>query len=101
MVEQHSNPDYLETMIARELVIRDAISESCRVWIQTGNRKPMKDQDAVHFYYRLFFASKMLRWIRSGDLQCHSKTQNEFLTWLLIDSWPLLCVDLWKSELGD
>lgn len=86
-------------MIVKELVIRDAISKSCREWIETGNLMPMRDEDAKHFYYRLHYGDKLLRWVRSGDCYYPSKSSNQILQWVLIDSWPEISVELWKSDL--
>jgi len=97
----HENPSALAAMIAREPVIRDAISESCREWIQSGDLKPMTVDDAHYFYDRLDYGEKMIRWLRSDDLRCPSKTANEVLMWLVVDSWELVCLPLWKQDLTD
>jgi len=98
---RQQNPAALAAMIAKEPVIRDAISESCRAWIETGNLKAMNDENAHYFFDRLDYGEKMLRWIRSADFQCPAKSANEILHWLLIDSWDLVCHSLWKNDLLD
>lgn len=88
-------------MIAKEIVIRDAISESCRAWIQSGSLPPMDDRLARYFFDRLRFGDKLLLWLRSGGWKCPPFSTNELLEWILIDSWPPISFELWKSELID
>jgi hypothetical protein len=98
---RQQNAAALGDMIAREPVIRDAISEICTEWIETGKLNWIKDEDAQYFYDRLYYGEKMGLWLRSGDFQSHSKSADEILGWLLIDSWELVCLPLWKNELLD
>src|SRR5580704_16886038 len=79
------NPDLVELAIAKEPVIRDAISQICRAWIQTGEPMRMQDETFRYFLYRLLYASKVLVWLKSGGCQV-PKTETDILHWLLIDS---------------
>lgn len=100
MSAAREHPEIAAAIIARELAIRDAISESCRVWIETGNLQPMDDQDARYFFDRLKYGEKVLLWIRSGDF-LWPKASNELLTFLLIDSWDYITSLMWLSDLSD
>lgn len=95
------NPDHVSAILAREFGIRDAISQSCRAWIDTGNLPVMDDDEAKYFCDRLKCGETMIRWLRSGGLRCDGKTPNEVLTWLLVESWESVCFPLWKNELQD
>lgn len=99
MTVARDNQNSVAAMLTREPLIRDAISESCRVWIETGDLAAMDDKDAIYFFDRLQHGEKLLRWLLSGDCQCPNKTPNEILSWLLIDCWPVLGVSLWKDDL--
>lgn len=91
---------FASAMIAKELVIRDAISESCRVWILTGNLEAMLDEAAYYFFQRLRYGEKLIRWLRSGPIS-YGKSSNDALSWLLIDSWVCVSLPMWLDDLRD
>lgn len=89
---------FAAAMRAKEIAIRDAISESCREWIATGNLPAMEDKDAYHFFQRLHYGEKLIRWLRSEPVS-YGKSANDALYWLLIDSWDYVSFPMWMDDL--
>src|SRR5205809_6685894 len=96
---QDHQAEFASSKITREVEIRDAISQSCRVWIQTGFFPAMSSDDAFYIYFRLFYAHCFSEWLLSFGARFHSKKPDDLLDWLLIDSWSQMFVSQWKSRL--
>jgi hypothetical protein len=84
--------------IARESVLRGAISESCVEWITNGRLPLMSSADALLFYDRIFYGFAF------GELLAKSGfswpgSEADLLRWLLIDSWERISCLLWKWDL--
>ncbi len=91
--------EYRASRIARELVIRDAISQSCMEWIDTGSL-PLMDRETALFVYERFSYGHLL-----GEMMLNTgieSTSNEryTLAWLLLDSWLFVSFALWQYDLS-
>jgi hypothetical protein len=91
---------YASAILAKEPVIRDAISKSLEVWIQTG-QVILADEDLPYFVDRMKTASRLCSWLKSGNCVPFEKSSNEILEWLLIHSWPEIGVALWADNFRD
>ena len=90
---------YLAARIAREPVIRDAISESCLEWIALRPLPKMDRETAVFLWERFEYANRFGQWLCKSGAECLGKSVDEVLQWLLIDSWTQVSILYWKNDL--
>ena len=97
MTEQSQTVEFVAARITREHLIRESISESCRVWVRHNSWRMMNRQDALFVWERVAYAYKFGEWLHNR-VECRSMSENEILLWLLIDSWVHVCADSWKWD---
>jgi hypothetical protein len=99
MIAEDEKPHYRAARIARETVIRSAISESCAEWIARRPLPNMDPETAVFLWERFEYAKRFGQWLRRSGADCVEKTVDDVLTWLLIDSWMQVSLAQWKQDL--
>lgn len=89
--------DYFAARIAREPLIRDAISQSCEEWV-AGRQTKMDTEAAMFFADRFFYAYGLGVWLRDNEFQTAQSEQNVLL-WLLNGAWGKVSVARWVFDL--
>ena len=95
-----SKADYFAARIAREIEIRDAISESCMEWIVGTRMIPADFEQGFFFWDRFYYAHAFGYWLREQGFRLREKTAPNVLAWLLVDCWSEVHVYRWKSDLA-
>jgi hypothetical protein len=99
MIPEDEKPHYRAARIAREIVIRKAISESCVEWIAGRPLPYMDPETAVFLWERFEHAKRFGQWLRRSGVDCVERTADDVLAWLLIDSWTQVSLAQWKQDL--
>jgi len=74
--------------IAKELQIRASIDEACRGWVQNFSWFEMREPELLCLILeRILQAHSLADYLNQNEFQVPDKTQEELLTWLLVDYW--------------
>lgn len=92
-------PDYFAARIAREPVIRDAISESCLAWIENQPWPVMDHEQALFVADRFRYGYIFGLWLRENGFGCPSNSEATILIFLLNESWRQFSAPRWKRDL--
>lgn len=95
---QSHTPEYVAAKVARESVIRGAISESCVEWVKSGRLTIMSADDALFFFDRVLQAHAFARFLHESGFEWPGK-EDALLVWLLVDSWERITCLNWKLGL--
>jgi len=97
--ERNQTDEFVLERLAKESSLRDAISESCRVWVKAHAWPALGPDGELFLYNRISYAFALAQLIRDAGFQWEEKTESDLLIWLLIGGWETIGSLLWKWDL--
>jgi|SRR5579863_3454809 len=100
---QESSPETtrerMERRVAREPLVRIAVDEACRQWIQKGNWSKCDAETSVYYWDRIVEARTFAQWLIERRASVEGNSSDTVLRWLLVDYWVLAGFYRWYARL--